>query len=215
MRHHVFKFLVLIVALLSAFALQAAEFDAHFLTYDHMSCPSEQDVAELAAIHDDMELRPALERKVLSGACTAPKIAMRQIVQLTKRTTVGRGFYYCFKGVEFEVVSYDPLSLVEVIRDEIECAPAFFVTTLRTELARRKGDFVIKGEGPFAVKARCVEGGTVSLHKRDGDWWRSSEVFPLVRHEINVGQADVAIAIRDGCKGVDVDQTSNPSLRSG
>ncbi|MFG6459262.1 hypothetical protein [Roseateles sp. BYS96W] len=159
-----------------------------------MSCPDEMDVVNIASARGDEELQPLLLRKILVGACTGASMPMTKIVSLVKKETSNGGAYYCFNTVDLD----------GFVNDKTQCAPTIFVTTIKQDLAQRKGDFEIRGEGPFAVRARCWEGGEVLLLKRDGVWWRTASIIPDEVPEVKFTWSGIDQAVRAGCRGDDL-----------
>lgn len=166
---------------------------------NHISCVDERDVARLAAIKDETELRTMVAGLVMTGRC-ARTSSPAKIVDLAEKAGAGGSKYYCYHRIDYQV---EDSVFTEVVAPAVECTIGQFITTLQGIIAERTGEFKVIGSGPFGATATCSEGGRVTLRIKGDKVFRTSYVLPGSFQEDFPAEPEIASAFRSGCKGVD------------
>lgn len=198
-----------LVALYAGVALPQTE-PTYVLKHGWMQCDDERDVIDIAdASSTGTEWFKTIWEKVVKGACTGGMKFPQRVTSVMEKRTPADHTYYCFNLLEQgELSPSGDGHIFQVAIGEHLCAPANMVTTVDAELAARTGDFDVVADYDVFVSATCREGGLVKVRKNDdGAWFRTSLGFPWKRpyfiEDVPAGQ-DRSKAIRDGCKGADV-----------
>lgn len=121
---------------------------------------------------------------------------------------LGTGDYVCFVLWPVDLAN-PPTS-----RQNEFCSELDGITTLQRVLGARKGNFTVFDEAPGGisggyVRAKCEDGGSVTIMKKGSQWLRNSALrinAPVIAPKI-VRQSDgLAAVISAGCRGEDYKQ---------
>lgn len=166
---------------------------------NHISCVDERDVARLAAINDEIDLRTTITGFIMTGRCAVMSNPAK-VVYLAEKASANGSTYYCYRRIDYEL---EDLDLIEVVAPTTECNIGQFITTLQELIAERTGEFKVIGSGPFGATAICSEGGRVTLRFQDNKVFRTAHVLPGTLQQDILAEPEIASAFRSGCKGVD------------
>jgi hypothetical protein len=205
MRRKTVHLLVLCILLLFSNLASSQTEPLYMLKFNWMKCSNEQDVIDLANVLYKTEWMKTVSAKIITGACTKPSMWIERVTSVTeKRTPTGRT-YYCFDLLE--LVQSPGLLEFKAVPGEHLCIPPYMLTTVDAELSSRTGDFDIIYDEEMWAAASCIEGGRVQLRKESGALFRTAQYLPWKSpkfvFDVPAGQ-DVSKALREGCKGVDV-----------
>ena len=167
--------------------------ELYLLKPNYIWCREQKDIVDLADTVDEKQWQDKLSKKMYQGDC-AVMPAMVQVGRPEEKKTPKGNAYVCFKLI-------DPT--IGTIPD-IECTFPKFVTTLKSEIRSRSGNYRLLISNEVVKLAECAEGGRVTLSKEKGGWVRISMIFPIeLKNLKTTAEKDNFSALRDGCKGAD------------
>lgn len=180
------------------FPLPQARAEDYYIAMHAVYCQTEADVVEMADTRPGQLLQDLMVKKVISGRCTPPSDVNKKMAYILEKFSPARKSpYYCFK----EETSKDEFS------DNFSCVLGKFVTSVKQQVSYRTGDYMITAKADNFYNVECAEGGTVTVEKREDQFYRLTNAFQLsmprpYAQPIPSGR-DLDRAIRGGCKGVD------------
>lgn len=180
------------------FPTSQARAEDYYFAIHAVYCSSEADVVELADARQGQVRQDLIMKKIADGRCSPPSETNKKMAYIVeKQSPARRTPYYCFR----EETSPEEYS------SRYTCILGSFVTSVRQQIAYRNGEYMIKAKSGNFYNIECKEGGTVTIDKREDQFYRISNAFELstLRSYVEPVPAgrDLDRAIRDGCKGTD------------